>query len=144
MVRMTISARATPSSGRSNPIPDVISTPTPAPVSQDKTAGRKYGAIAAEVFGILMDLQFWPWSLGSGTELSYQVGAPVAENLTRFFSYHFVSALAWDIPRAVITVTLVVIAGRPVLNALRRARHKAAFVTHIEFEELANVRINHR
>lgn len=103
-----------------------------------------YGAIAAEVFGILMDLQFWPWSLGSGTELSYQVGAPVMENLSRFFTYHFISALAWDIPRAVITVTLIVIAGRPVLNALRRARHKAAFVTHIEFEELANVRLNHR
>jgi energy-coupling factor transport system substrate-specific component len=103
-----------------------------------------YGAIAAEVFGILMDLQFWPWSLGSGTELSYQVGAPIAENLSRFFSYHFVSALAWDIPRAIITVTLILIAGRPVLNALRRARHKAAFVTHIEFKELTDVRLNHR
>ena len=91
-----------------------------------------------------MDLQFWPWSLGSGTELSYQVGAPITENLSRFFSYHFVSALAWDIPRAVITVTLILIAGRPVLNALRRARHKAAFVTHIEFDELSNVRLNHR
>ncbi len=103
-----------------------------------------YGAIAAEVFGILMDLQFWPWSLGSGTELSYQVGAPIAENLSRFFSYHFISALAWDIPRAIMTVSLILVAGRPVLNALRRARHKAAFVTHIEFEELANVRLNHR
>lgn len=103
-----------------------------------------YGAIAAEVFGILMDLQFWPWSLGSGTELSYQVGAPISENLSRFFSYHFISALAWDIPRAVITVALIVIAGRPVLCALRRARHKAAFLTHTEFKELADVRLNHR
>lgn len=103
-----------------------------------------YGAIAAEVFGILMDLQFWPWSLGSGTELSYKVGAPIAENLSRFFSYHFISALAWDIPRAIITVALILIAGRPVLNALRRARHKAAFVTHIEFKELTDVRLNHR
>ena len=103
-----------------------------------------YGAIAAEVFGILMDLQFWPWSLGSGTELSYKVGAPITENLSRFFSYHFVSALAWDIPRAIITVALILIAGRPVLNALRRARHKAAFVTHIEFKELTDVRLNHR
>jgi energy-coupling factor transport system substrate-specific component len=91
-----------------------------------------------------MDLQFWPWSLGSGTELSYQVGAPIGENLYRFFSYHFISALAWDIPRATITVILILIAGKPALNALRRARHKAAFVTHIEFKELANVRLNHR
>jgi energy-coupling factor transport system substrate-specific component len=103
-----------------------------------------YGAVAAELFGILMDLQFWPWSLGSGTELSYQVGAPIGENLSRFFSYHFISALAWDIPRALITVTLILIAGKPTLNALRRARHKAAFVSHVEFEELANVRLNHR
>jgi len=103
-----------------------------------------YGAVAAELFGILMDLQFWPWALGSGTELSYLAGAPIGENLSRFFSYHFVSALAWDIPRAVITVTLILLAGRPALNALRRARHKAAFLTHVEFQELANVRLNHR
>ncbi len=103
-----------------------------------------YGAIAAEFFGIMMDLQFWPWALGSETELSYIAGAPIAENLSRFFSYHFLSALAWDIPRAIITVTLIVIAGKPVLNALRRARHRAAFVTEIEFKELANVRGDHR
>jgi energy-coupling factor transport system substrate-specific component len=103
-----------------------------------------YGAVAAELFGILMDLQFWPWALGSGTELSYLAGAPIGENVSRFFSYHFVSALAWDIPRAIITVTLILLAGRPALNALRRARHKAAFLTHVEFQELANVRLNHR
>jgi energy-coupling factor transport system substrate-specific component len=103
-----------------------------------------YGAIAAELFGILMDLQFWPWALGSGTELSYLAGAPNTENISRFFSYHFISALAWDIPRAIITVVLILLAGKPALHALRRARHKAAFVTHIEFKELADVRLNHR
>jgi energy-coupling factor transport system substrate-specific component len=103
-----------------------------------------YGVIAAEVFGIMMDLQFWPWALGSSTELSYLAGAPISENLNRFFSYHFLSALAWDIPRAVITMVLIVLAGKPALNALRRARHRAAFVTEIEFKELANVGRNHR
>jgi energy-coupling factor transport system substrate-specific component len=103
-----------------------------------------YGAIAAEFFGIAMDLQFWPWSLGAGTELSYRAGAPFSENISHFISYHFISALAWDIPRATITVLLIVIAGRPALNALRRARHKAAFVSHVEFRELADVRLNHR
>jgi energy-coupling factor transport system substrate-specific component len=103
-----------------------------------------YGVVAAELFGILMDLQFWPWSLGAGTELSYRVGAPVRENLSNFLSYHFLSALAWDIPRATITVALILIAGKPALNALRRARNKAAFVSEVEFKELANVRGNHR
>lgn len=103
-----------------------------------------YGAIAAEVFGIAMDLQFWPWSLGAGTELSYRAGAPLRENLSHFISYHYLSALAWDIPRATITVLLILIAGKSALNALRRARHRAAFLTEIEFKELADVRLDHR
>ena len=103
-----------------------------------------YGVIAAELFGIMMDLQFWPWSLGAGTELSYLPGAAISTNFTHFIRYHFISALAWDVPRATITVVLIVIAGRPVLSALRRARHRAAFVTEIEFKALANVRSNHR
>lgn len=103
-----------------------------------------YGAVASEFFGILMDLQFWPWSLGADTELSYKAGASLQENFSNFFSYHFISALAWDIPRAIVTVVLIVVAGKPALNALRRARHKAAFVTDIEFRELTDVRLNHR
>ena len=103
-----------------------------------------YGAIAAEIFGIMMDLQFWPWALGANTELSYIAGAPITENLTRFFSYHFLSALAWDIPRAAITVLLIILAGKSSLNALRRARHKAAFISEVEFKDLADVRFNHR
>ncbi len=103
-----------------------------------------YGAIAAEIFGIMMDLQFWPWALGTDTELSYVAGAAIGENLNRFFSYHFLSALAWDIPRAVITAILIILAGKSSLNALRRARHKAAFVTDVEFKDLADVRLNHR
>lgn len=103
-----------------------------------------YGAVASEFFGIMMDLQFWPWSLGSGTELSYRAGAPLSENISNFISYHYISALAWDIPRAILTVVLISIAGKSALNALRRARHKAAFVTEVEFRELADVRLNHR
>lgn len=103
-----------------------------------------YGAISAEFFGIAMDLQFWPWSLGAGTELSYRAGAPLSENLSHFFSYHFLSALAWDIPRATITVLLICIAGKSALNALRRARHRAAFLSEVEFKALADVRFNHR
>jgi energy-coupling factor transport system substrate-specific component len=87
-----------------------------------------YGLLAAEFFGIAMDLQFWPWALGSGTQLSYVAGAPLTTNLGHFFSYHFLSALAWDIPRALVTAALIAIAGRPVLAALRRSRQRAAFI----------------
>jgi energy-coupling factor transport system substrate-specific component len=103
-----------------------------------------YGALAAEIFGIAMDLQFWPWALGGDTELSYRAGAPLSENLSHFISYHYLSALAWDLPRAIITVVLILVAGKPALNALRRARHRSAFLSDVEFKELADVRFNHR
>lgn len=92
-----------------------------------------YGVFAAEFFGILMDLQFWPWSVGAGTQLSYIPGADISINLSRFFSYHFLSAMAWDIPRAIFTTLLIVISGKPILAALRRAHTKAAFLTQAEF-----------
>jgi energy-coupling factor transport system substrate-specific component len=94
-----------------------------------------YGIFAAEFFGIAMDLQFWPWALGADTQLSYQAGAPLGENLSRFFSYHFLSAMAWDIPRAIFTASLIAIAGRPILHTLLRAHTRAAFLTPIEFSE---------
>jgi energy-coupling factor transport system substrate-specific component len=92
-----------------------------------------YGILAAEFFGIAMDLQFWPWSLGANTQLSYIPGASLSANLNRFFSYHFLSAMAWDIPRAIFTSLLIVLSGKPILAALRRAHTKAAFVTAVEF-----------
>jgi energy-coupling factor transport system substrate-specific component len=99
-----------------------------------------YGAIAAEFFGIAMDLQFWPWTLGSDTSLSYIPGGALSENVDRFFSYHFLSAMAWDIPRAITTGSLILIAGVPVLTALRRAHTKAAFMQPIEFIERAKAK----
>ena len=98
-----------------------------------------YGVLAAEFFGIAMDLQFWPWALGADTQLSYLAGAPITENLSRFFSYHFLSAMAWDIPRAIFTASLIAIAGKSILQTLRRAHTKAAFLTPIEFIEHVKV-----
>ncbi len=97
-----------------------------------------YGIVASGLFGILMDLQFWPWTLGRGTQLSYIPGAPISENLSNFISYHFLSALAWDVPRAILTATLIIATGTPFLKALRRARQKAAFLTEAEFRSLTN------
>ncbi len=62
-----------------------------------------YGILAAQFFGIAMDLQFWPWYLGVDPQLSYIPGGAFADNIDRFFTYHFLSALAWDIPRAIFT-----------------------------------------
>jgi energy-coupling factor transport system substrate-specific component len=94
-----------------------------------------FGIIASELFGILMDLQFWPWALGADTQLSYLANGAISENLSRFITFHFATAMAWDIPRAVFTTILLVFSGKAVLSALRRTKTRAAFLEPIEFNE---------
>lgn len=83
-----------------------------------------YGAAASFLFGALMDLQLWPWILGTDTGLSYLPGSAVTENLARFALFHFTTALAWDLPRAVVTAALIAISGKAILNSLRRAKSR--------------------
>jgi len=91
-----------------------------------------YGLVAGLLYGFLLDLWFWPFV--SGSELSFVPGDPVLENLQRFAGFHAVTALAYDIPRGVTIAVLIVVAGRPVLLALRRAARRAAFGAPVEFE----------
>jgi len=107
-----------------------------------KLRGRKeiallvlFGIFASELFGILMDLQFWPWALGANTQLSYLVHGSIAQNLSRFITFHFASAMAWDVPRAVFTTILLLLSGQAVLSALRRTKTRAAFLQPIDFIE---------
>ncbi|MFM8236803.1 MAG: ECF transporter S component [Actinomycetota bacterium] len=86
-----------------------------------------YGAFAGLAYGLVMDLWFWPYAT-DGTRLGFTAGAPVAENLGRFWTFHLTTALGFDIPRAVATAGLVIVAGGPVLGALRRAARRASFL----------------
>ena len=94
-----------------------------------------FGALAAGAFGMLMDLQFWPWALGSNTQLSYIPGGSISENFGRFITFHFASAMAWVIPRAIFTCVLIAFTGPAVLSALRRTYTRAAFSTPVVFSE---------
>ena len=94
-----------------------------------------YSIFAAGLFGILMDLQFWPWALGSNTQLSYLPNGDLSENVARFITFHFATAMAWDVPRAIFTSTLIAFTGGAVLSALRRTHTRAAFMAPIIFSE---------
>jgi energy-coupling factor transport system substrate-specific component len=83
-----------------------------------------YAIIATQFFGILMNLQLWPWLIGTDSQLSYVASGAVIDNLQRFALFHLATSLSWDIPRAIFTVILISIAGKPILVALRRAKVK--------------------
>ncbi|CAM3797714.1 ECF transporter S component [Occultella aeris] len=86
-----------------------------------------YGALAAVLFGTALNLSFWPFLIGSGTEISFVAGAPVGENLHRFLLYSVATSLPWDLGRAITTAVGITVAGYPVLATLRRAARRAAF-----------------
>lgn len=93
-----------------------------------------YAAVACLVYGLLMDLWFWPFGTGTSSTLSFQPGAGVVHNLVRFLLFHVSTSLGFDLPRAALNGFLVLVAGRPVLAALRRASHRAAFGAPVEIE----------
>ncbi len=96
-----------------------------------------YGAVACLLYGFLLNLWFWPFTAGLPEQLSFAAGAPVAENLMAWIRFCLVTSLGYDIPRMVLTVVLILVAGRPVLIALRRMARAAAFEAPVVFEQPA-------
>jgi len=92
-----------------------------------------YGVVAGLTYGLLMNLQLWPFALGLDSALSYVAGDGVGENLGRFAAFTLATSMGFDIPRAFTTAVLVAFSARPVLLALRRAARKAEFGAVGEF-----------
>jgi energy-coupling factor transport system substrate-specific component len=91
-----------------------------------------YAAVACLVYGALVNMWFWPYGSGTTTSFSFQPGAGIGHNLARFMAFDLTTSLGFDIPRAVLNAVLVLTVGRPVISALRRASHKAAFGAAVE------------
>lgn len=94
-----------------------------------------YSAVASLGYGLLMNLSFWPFTLGPSTALSFVPGDPLLENLGRFATFTLATSLAWDLGRAVTTAGLIVLVGGVVLRTLRRAARRAAFDTPVVFAQ---------
>ena len=82
-----------------------------------------YGAVASYLFGLLTNLWFWPFAVGTGTGISYVPGAPLATNLSSFLLYSLLTSTAgWDTLRAITTIVGIALVGRAILAALRRVK----------------------
>jgi energy-coupling factor transport system substrate-specific component len=86
-----------------------------------------YGFVAGLAYGFLLNLWFWPFGSQAGSQLAFEFGAPLAENLRRYWGFYLATSLGWDLPRAFTNAVLVLVAGRPVLAALRRVARRSAF-----------------
>jgi hypothetical protein len=82
-----------------------------------------YGILASYAFGLVMNLWFWPFAVGSGTSVSYLPGGPLGRNLASFGLYSFVTSTAtWDTVRAATSAIGILLVGPAALAALRRAK----------------------
>lgn len=87
-----------------------------------------YGVLAAYIFGFLMNLWFWPYAVGGGTDLSFVPGDPLLDNLRRFVVFTVTtSTFGWDTGRAITNAVAIVVLGPAVLTTLRRASRRASF-----------------
>lgn len=87
-----------------------------------------YGTLSAFAFGWLMDLSFWPFTLGLATELSWDPQGTPWTNLHRFVLYNLATSTAWNLGRALTNVVLIALLGPGLLVVLRRAARRARFL----------------
>jgi energy-coupling factor transport system substrate-specific component len=97
-----------------------------------------YGAVASLLYGVALNLSFWPFVLGPSTQLSFDASASVLDNLHSFALFSLATSLGFDVGRAVTTVVLLVVTGPAVLHALRRAARRAAFDAPVTFSSAAS------
>lgn len=91
-----------------------------------------YGVVSAYLYGLLMNLQGWPFMAGvqvpgqDSTEISYVPGAPLLDNLHHFVVYTLLTSTGgWDTGRAITNALAIVLLGPAVLVTLRRAARRA-------------------
>ncbi|HXY26856.1 MAG TPA: ECF transporter S component, partial [Acidimicrobiales bacterium] len=94
-----------------------------------------YGMVGALAYGVLTNFWFWPFVAGPGATYSFLPGAGVAANLHRFVLFDLTTSMGFDLTRAVTCAVLIVVLGRPVLAALRRASRRAVFEPTITFAD---------
>lgn len=94
-----------------------------------------YGVVSSLAYGLVMNLQGWPYIAGLSTGISFVPGDPLPDNLARFLAYVLATSLGWDVPRALVTAALILTCGGSVLRALRRATRRAAFGAPVRFDD---------
>lgn len=89
-----------------------------------------FGAVSALLFGMLMNLWFWPFAVGADTTVSFVPGDAVVANLRRFLVFSVSSSAAgWDAGRAITNGVAIAVLGGPILGVLRRAGRRISFTS---------------
>jgi len=79
-----------------------------------------YGYGGALLFGLLMNMYFWPFQTGD-SGLAWHPGLSLPQTFQRYWAFYILSgSLAWDAVRATFTAAFILMLGRPLLREFRR------------------------
>ncbi|MFJ4183786.1 ECF transporter S component [Kitasatospora sp. NPDC089509] len=96
-----------------------------------------YGSVSGYLFGFLLNLSFWPFSLDPKSSIAYLPGLPFTEQWHRYLLFDLATSLGWDTGRAVTTFVAILVVGPAVLTVFRRAARRANFEPEVRFEATA-------
>jgi energy-coupling factor transport system substrate-specific component len=94
-----------------------------------------YGAVSGLLYGLLLNLSFWPFARYLPAQIAFVPGGSIATNVAHWIRFDLTTSLGFDIPRAVGNAVLIVFLGGPVLAALRRVARRANFAAAPEFAD---------
>ena len=88
------------------------------PAAQSSRTGETivlagYSALPYCSYGLLLNLSFWPWALGLSSDLVCPGRTTCGEPATLDY-IDLATSLGFDIPRAIITVVVILFVGKPV------------------------------
>ena len=82
-----------------------------------------YAVVSSYLFGLIMNLWFWPFSVGLESSISYSPEAGLGQNLANFLLYTLTtSTISWDSVRAIVLAMGILTLGRPALSVLARTK----------------------
>jgi len=88
-----------------------------------------FGALWGLLYGLVMNLWFWPFLAGTAGQ-SWIQSASFLENLQRYSAYYLATSVVWDITRAVGNLLIMLTMVRPVLKIFQRFKVRFSFTKH--------------
>ena len=88
-----------------------------------------WGLVLGFIFGILMNLWFWPYVFSAGqSEMYWEPGLDLMNALKRYGVFYAFTSFWWDLLRAAGNFVLLLVFAAPVLRLLRRFQQRFFFV----------------
>jgi energy-coupling factor transport system substrate-specific component len=89
------------------------------------------GLLAGMASGALLNLWFWPTAIGLSPAVSFDPSVAPIVNVERWLHFGLLTSAGFDVPRAIITASLLALTAGRILPILRRATRRASFVAVI-------------